>query len=160
MIDARYFNFYAALTSSCLTVSYEEKIAIAEANIGKAVADCNKVRLIYDKLGAEKNELVLALQSGGSAVQDIIDKTCRIENMKNDLQKQLDDTTARIRAEEDAITTLDSQSNKVKQDADKLRGEVQTLESTLESTEEDNQPRKYQAQIDDNIDFVVGNFFC
>merc|ERR1719220_2343414 len=38
---------------------YEEKIVIAE----------------HDRLSNEKNELVLALQSGGSAVQDIIDKT-------------------------------------------------------------------------------------
>merc|ERR1712077_73230 len=39
---------------------YEEKIAIAEAT---AVTD------VHAKLSAEKNELVLALQSGGSAVQ-------------------------------------------------------------------------------------------
>merc|ERR1712131_367728 len=57
---------------------YEEKIAIAEANIDKAVAECNKVIAEHDRLAAEKNELVLALQSGGSAVQDIIDKTNRV----------------------------------------------------------------------------------
>merc|ERR1711892_1328921 len=58
---------------------YEEKIAIAEGNIDKAVAECNKVKTIYERLSNEKNELVLALQSGGSAVQDIVDKTIRIE---------------------------------------------------------------------------------
>merc|ERR1711922_67167 len=73
---------------------YEEKIAIAEANIDKAVAECNKVKSVYERLSNEKNELVLALQSGGSAVQDIIDKTNRIEAMKNDLQKQMDETNA------------------------------------------------------------------
>merc|ERR1712113_1043194 len=71
---------------------YEEKIAIAEANIDKAVSDCNKVKAVYERLSNEKNELVLALQSGGSAVQEIVDKTNRIEGMKNDLQKQLDET--------------------------------------------------------------------
>ena len=50
---------------------YEEKIAMAEANIDKAVSDCNKTKTIYERLMNEKNELVLALQSGGSAVQDI-----------------------------------------------------------------------------------------
>merc|ERR1719456_334351 len=80
---------------------YEEKIAIAEANIDKAIAECNKVKAVYEKLSAEKNELVLALQSGGSAVQDIIDKTNRIEAMKNDVQKQLDDTMARVKSEEE-----------------------------------------------------------
>merc|ERR1712141_993160 len=111
---------------------YEEKIAIAEANIDKAVADCNKVIGEHDRLLAAKNEYVLALQSGGSAVQDIIDKTNRIEAMKNDVEKQLRETNARVRGEEEAIANLDSQSSKVKQEADKLRGEIRTLESQME----------------------------
>merc|ERR1711988_690673 len=59
---------------------YEDKIALAEANIGQALAECTAVTDIHAKLSAEKNGLVLALQSGGSAVQDIIDKTTRLEN--------------------------------------------------------------------------------
>ena len=51
---------------------YEDKIAIAEANIDKAVAECNAVIADHDKLSNEKNELNLALNSGGSAVQVII----------------------------------------------------------------------------------------
>ena len=54
---------------------YEETIAIAEANIDKAVADCSAVVEIHTKLSAEKNELVLALQSGGSAVQVLHQET-------------------------------------------------------------------------------------
>merc|ERR1719195_2367037 len=100
---------------------YEEKIAIAEANIDKAIAECNKVKSVYERLSNEKNELVLALQSGGSAVQDIIDKTNRIEAMKNDLQKQMDETNARVRGEEEAIANLESQGGKVRAEADKLR---------------------------------------
>ena len=48
---------------------YEEKIAVAEANIDKARAECNAVIEIHNKLSNEKNELNLALNSGGSAVQ-------------------------------------------------------------------------------------------
>ena len=48
---------------------YEDKIAVAEGNIDKAVTECNAVVAVHQKLSAEKNELVLALQSGGSAVQ-------------------------------------------------------------------------------------------
>merc|ERR1719282_924291 len=103
---------------------YEEKIAIAEANIDKALADRKKVEAVHQSLSAQKNELVLALQSGGSAVQDIIDKTNRVEAMKNDLQKQLNEMNARITGEEDAIASLDAQSKKVTSDADKLRGEI------------------------------------
>merc|ERR1712223_264350 len=123
---------------------YEEKIAIAEANIDKAVSDCNKVKAVYERLSNEKNELVLALQSGGSAVQEIIDKTNRIEGMKNDLQKQLDETNQRIRGEEDAIANLDSQASKVKQDDDKLKGEVKQLEQQMEACEEDKMTKDNQ----------------
>merc|ERR1712186_307054 len=112
---------------------YEEKIAIAEAHIGKALADCNKVKAVYERLSNEKNELVLALQSGGSAVQEIIDKTNRIEGMKNDLQKQLDETNGRIRGEEDQISNLESQSSKVRAEANKLKGEVKQLEQQMEA---------------------------
>ena len=48
---------------------YEEKIALAEANIDKAIAECNAVVAIHERLSNEKNELHLALNSGGSAVQ-------------------------------------------------------------------------------------------
>merc|ERR1719468_385315 len=123
---------------------YEEKIAIAEANIDKAVAECNKVKAIYERLSNEKNELVLALQSGGSAVQDIIDKTNRIEAMQADVQKQLNETNARIRGEEEAIANLESQCGKVKQDADRLSGEVKTLESTMQACEEDKMTKDSQ----------------
>merc|ERR1711937_1023216 len=101
---------------------YEEKIAIAEANIDKAVAECNKVEAVHATLSGQKNELVLALQSGGSIVQDLIDKTNRVEAMAADVQKSLDETNARIRGEEDAIASLDSQCGKVKQEEAKLRG--------------------------------------
>merc|ERR1719157_510326 len=116
---------------------YEEKIAVADNNIDKAIAECNKVKSVYERLSNEKNELVLALQSGGSAVQDIIDKTNRIEAQKNDLQKQVKETQARVVAEEDAIANLDSQAGKVKQDADRLRASIHTLENGLQTTEED-----------------------
>merc|ERR1711997_335358 len=116
---------------------YEEKIAIAEANIDKAVAECNKVIDEHDRLLASKNEYVLALQSGGSAVQDIIDKTNRIEAMKNDVEKQLRETQGRIKGEEDQKAAINSQASKVKADADKLKGDIKVLEGTMEACEED-----------------------
>merc|ERR1740122_228886 len=139
---------------------YEEKIALAEANMDKVTAECSKVKTVYDRICNEKNELVLALQSGGSAVQDIVDKTNRIEAIKNDLQKQMEETNARVRAEEDLIANLDAQSSKVKSDADKLNGEVKTLESKLQTTEEDkitkdNQIRTLKEEIAHQEDMVV-----
>merc|ERR1719270_1573009 len=123
---------------------YEEKIAIAEANIDKAVAECNKVKAVYERLSNEKNELVLALQSGGSVVQDIVDKTNRIEAMKMDVQKQLDETNGRIRGEEDQISNLESQASKVRSEADRLKGEVKQLEQQMEACEEDKMTKDNQ----------------
>merc|ERR1719495_288360 len=123
---------------------YEEKIAIADAHMDKALADCNKVVGEHDKLMNEKNELVLALQSGGSAVQDIVDKTNRIEAMKNDVQKQLDDTMARVKGEEEQKAQISQQCDKVKADAGRLKGEVKELEGKLEATEEDKATKDSQ----------------
>merc|ERR1712012_572710 len=123
---------------------YEEKIAIAEANIDKAVAECNKVKAVYEKLSAEKNELVLALQSGGSAVQEIIDKTTRIEGMKNDLQKQLNETNARIRGEQDIIANIEGQCSKVRTEGERLKGGIKHLESTMAACEEDKMTKDNQ----------------
>merc|ERR1711881_435042 len=116
---------------------YEEKIAIAEANIDKAIADCNTVVAEHDRLLAAKNEYVLALQSGGSAVQDIVDKTNRIEGMKNDVEKQLKDCQARIKGEEDQKAAINSQASKVMADADKLKGDIKIMEASMEACEED-----------------------
>merc|ERR1711887_524474 len=131
---------------------YEEKIAIAEANIDKAIAECDAVVKIHDRLLNEKQELNLALNSGGSAVQDIIDKTNRLEGMKNDLQKQVDDTKKRIAGEEDVIASIQQAGQKVTSDANRLRDEIKNLESTAEKCEEDkvtkdNQIRTLREEI-------------
>merc|ERR1712038_511863 len=123
---------------------YEEKISIAEANIDKAVQDCNKVTAEHEILMAQKNEYTLALQSGGSAVQEIIDETNRIEGMKNDLQKQVDELNQRIKGEEELKQSIQGQGDKVKAEAGKLRGDIKTLESTLEQTEEDKMTKDSQ----------------
>merc|ERR1719423_383764 len=139
---------------------YEDKIAVAEANIDKAIAECQKVTAEHDRLMNEKNDLTLALQSGGSAIQDIVDKTNRIEAMKNDLQKQVDDTNNRIRNEEEVKASIQSQSNKIKNEADKLKGEIQDLETTLQNCEEDkttkdNQIRTLREEISHQEELIA-----
>merc|ERR1712117_359460 len=123
---------------------YEDKINEATANIDRAVAECNAVFAVHEKLSAEKNELVLALQSGGSAVQDIIDKTNRLENQRNDLQKQVDATNARIKAEDETINGIQQAGSKVTAEANRLRDEIKTLESTIEKCEEDKMTKDSQ----------------
>merc|ERR1719150_770826 len=123
---------------------YENKIAIAEANIDKAIAECNKVVAEHDKLMAEKNELTLALNSGGSAVQDIIDKTNRLEAAKNDIQKQVDQTKLRIKDEEETIAGISQAGAKVTSEANRLRDEIKNLEATIEKCEEDKATKDSQ----------------
>merc|ERR1711935_245483 len=89
---------------------YEEKIAIAEANIDKAISECNQTKDAHGKLSVDKEDVIRSLESGGDVVKELIDKTNRIEAMRNDLQKQLNETNARIHGEEDAIANLGSQA--------------------------------------------------
>merc|ERR1712180_522910 len=124
---------------------YEEKIALAEANIGKAVADREKVQAVYDGLAAQKNELELALKSGGSAVQDIIDKTNRVEAMAADVQKSLDEVLARIKGEKTQKNALEAQIQKTNATVAQLEGEISTLEGVLASSKQD------RANKDDQI---------
>merc|ERR1712034_126205 len=131
---------------------YEEKIALAEANIDKAISECDVVVKIHERLLGEKNELTLALNSGGSAVQEIIDKTNRLEGMKNDLQKQVDETKKRISSEEEVIAGIQQAGNKVTAEANRLIDEIKNLESIAEKCEEDkvtkdNQIRTLREEI-------------
>ena len=50
---------------------YEQKIAIAEANIDQAVADCNKVKEAHAALSTDKDEVLRALDSGGDVVKEL-----------------------------------------------------------------------------------------
>merc|ERR1719262_1261234 len=138
---------------------FEDQIAVASANIDKAVAECDAVKAIHARLENEKAELNMALNSGGSAVQDIIDKTNRLEAAKNDVQKQVDDTAKRIKAEEDAITGINQAGSKVTAEAVRLREEIKELENTIEKCEEDkmtkdNQIRTLREEIAHQEDLI------
>merc|ERR1712156_1271600 len=89
---------------------YEAKIAEAKKNIDGAIAECKKVTAQHEKLMNEKNELMHVLESGGSAVQDLVDKTDKMEAHKNDLQKQVDDLNNKIRSEEDGKAHMSAQA--------------------------------------------------
>merc|ERR1719283_425154 len=123
---------------------YEEKIELAEANIDKAISECDAVVAKHDALCNEKNELQLALNSGGSAVQDIIDKTNRLEAAKNDVQKQLDDTLKRVKGEEELINGINQSGAKVSADAGRLREEIKNLENECVKCEEDKSTKDNQ----------------
>merc|ERR1712042_20913 len=124
---------------------YEDKIALAEANIGQALEAGAKVQAVYDGLMGQKTELSLALKSGGSAVQDIIDKTTRIEAQAADVQKELDGVNARIKGEKAQKVALEGQIQKINSTVAQLEGDVKNLEGVLASAEQD------KANKDDQI---------
>ena len=86
----------------------------------------------------------MALTSGGSMVQDIIDKTNRMEAAKNDVQKQLDDVNKRVKGEEDLINSINQAGIKVTSDANRLREEIKNLECDCEKAEEDKSTKDNQ----------------
>merc|ERR1712002_919334 len=124
---------------------YEDKIALAEANIGSALEERSKVQAVYDGLNGQKSELSLALKSGGSAVQDIIDKTTRIESQAADVQKELEGINARIKGEKAQKVALEGQIGKINATVAQLEEEVKTQEGVLASAEQD------RADKDDQI---------
>merc|ERR1719209_1556615 len=139
---------------------YEDKIEEAEAHIDKAMADCAAVTAKHEQLIESKNELQLALASGGSAVQDIIDKTNRLEASKNDLQKQVDGVNLRVKNEQDTIASIEQSATKVVADASRLREEIKVLESSAEACEEDkvtkdNQIRTLREEIAHQEELIV-----
>merc|ERR1712226_1651750 len=123
---------------------YEDQIALAEANIGGAVRDCDAVVAKHQALVAEKTELQGVLASGGSAVQDIINKTERIEAAKNEVEKAVNDTNKRVKAEEDLINGINQAGVKVTADAARLRDTIKTLEAPCEKCEEDKSTKDNQ----------------
>merc|ERR1712203_698405 len=124
---------------------YEDKIALAEANIEGALEARSKVQAVYDGFAAQKNELSLALKSGGSAVQDMIDKPVRIENQAADVQKDLEQVNARIKGEKATKQQLEATMAKTNATVMQLEGEVATQEGVLSKAEQD------RADKDDQI---------
>merc|ERR550519_2340091 len=123
---------------------YEDKISLAEANIDEAVRQCDAVVAKHDSLLAEKQELELALQGGASSVQDIINKTERLEAARNDVQKSLDDVNKRVKGEEELISGIEQSGVKVSMDANRLRDEIKNLENECEKCEEDKSTKDNQ----------------
>merc|ERR1712042_295651 len=139
---------------------YEEKIAIAEAHIDKALADRKKVEAVHQTLLAQKNELVLALQSGGSAVQDIIDKTNRVEAMAADVQKQLDECNNRVSGEKSQMDAIGQAQSKIGSTKAALGEEISALEAKLAAAEQDRadkdaQIRSMKEEIEHQNDMVA-----
>merc|ERR1719369_1678157 len=138
---------------------YEEKIAIAEKNIDQALAARKKVEAVHQTLLAQKNELVLALQSGGSAVQDIIDKTNRVEAMAADVQKQLDEVNNRIKGEKQQMDSIGQQVQKINAQKASLGEEIKAKEEALGAAEQDradkdDQIRTMKEEIEHQNDMI------
>merc|ERR1712121_250737 len=124
---------------------YEAKIAEAEANIDGALEARAKVQAVYDGLLGQKNELTLALKSGGSAVQDIIDKTVRIEGQAADVQQELGAINNRIKGEQSQMQALNGTMSKTNSTVAALEEDVKTAEGSLAAAEQD------RADKDDQI---------
>merc|ERR1739842_276499 len=123
---------------------FEDKIALAEANIDEAIAAREKVQAVHDSLESQKNDISLALKSGGSAVQDIIDKTTRIEGMAADVKKELDEVNKRIASEKEQKNSLEQQMAKANAAVSQLEQEIGSLEGTLASAEQDRADKDEQ----------------
>merc|ERR1711892_951753 len=139
---------------------FEDKIALAEANIGTALEERAKVQKVHDALLASKNEAQMALDGGGSAVQDIIDKTKRVEGMATDVEKQVTDVEKRVKGEIQQKQNLEQQMSKVTAQVAQIQGEVSSLESALSTAEserltKDEQIKTIKEEISHQADMIA-----
>merc|ERR1711892_1258560 len=123
---------------------FEDKIALAEANIGTALEERAKVQKVHDALLASKNEVQMALDGGGSAVQDIIDKTKRVEGMATDVENQVTAVEKRVKGEIQQKQNLEQQMSKVTAQVAQIQGEVSSLESALSTAESERSTKDEQ----------------
>jgi len=123
---------------------YEEKIAIADAHMDKALADRKKVEAVNATLLGQKSEIVLALQSGGSVVQDLIDKTNRVEANAADVQKSLDEVNNRIAGEKAQMDAIGQAQSKIGATKAALAEEIHALEEKLAAAEQDRADKDEQ----------------
>ena len=77
-------------------------------------------------------------------MQDIIDKTVRIENQASDVQKELDETQKRVKGEKDVKSGLEQQFAKINSAVSQLEAEIGTLDGTLRTAEQDRADRDDQ----------------
>merc|ERR1739842_60451 len=82
-------------------------------------------------------ELIITLNSGGSAVEAIVEKTKRLEAEKNDIEKDLNIMNCRIQQEEENIHEINQSGNLISTESDYLRGELKNLENVCVKCEED-----------------------
>merc|ERR1712106_522419 len=139
---------------------FEDKIALAEANIGTALEERAKVQKVHDALLASKNEVQMALDGGGSAVQDIIDKTKRVEGMATDVEKQVTDVEKRVKGEIQQKQNLEQQMSKVTAQVAQIQGEVSSLDSALSTAEserstKDEQIKTIKEEISHQADMIA-----
>merc|ERR1711963_982132 len=116
---------------------YEQKIAIAEANIDQAVADCNKVKDAHSKLSADKDEVLRALDSGGDVVKELSNKIDKLEKSKNDLSKQVDGTNNQLRSLEDQKRASEQSGGKIRREMEKVRDEMKDMDCNIDKSQED-----------------------
>merc|ERR1712170_58703 len=113
---------------------FENKIALAEANIDKALEERAKVQKVHDELMAAKMEVQNALDGGANVVQDMIDKTKRIDSMAADVEKQISDLEKRVKNETQLKKNLEQQMQAITSQVAQIQGDVNSLERAVENS--------------------------
>ena len=75
---------------------------------------------------------------GGSALQVIIDKTKRVENMATEFEKLVSDVEKRVKVEIQQKQSLEQKMNKVNSHVLQIQAEVSSLESAMRTSEQES----------------------
>merc|ERR1719479_303579 len=107
---------------------YEDKIALAEANIDKAIAECDAVVAVHDRLANEKKGAGEGRQKTEEDIQAMEDKCNHLSKVKGKLEQSLDECENALEREKKSKGDVEKMKRKVEGDLKLTQEAVADLE--------------------------------
>merc|ERR1719479_617787 len=107
---------------------YEDKIALAEANIDKAIAECDAVVAVHDRLANEKKGAGEGRQKTEEDIQAMEDKCNHLSKVKGKLEQSLDECEDALEREKKSKGDVEKMKRKVEGDLKLTQEAVADLE--------------------------------
>merc|ERR1719479_304377 len=107
---------------------YEDKIALAEANIDKAIAECDAVVAVHDRLANEKKGAGEGRQKTEEDIQAMEDKCNHLSKVKGKLEQSLDEC-------EDALEREKKSKGDVEKTEEDIQGDLKLTQEAVADLE-------------------------
>ncbi|CAJ0585620.1 unnamed protein product, partial [Mesorhabditis spiculigera] len=115
-----------------------------EGQVAKSEAERKAAEEVYNKLHAEKQRLLEALEAcagGGAAVEAKLNK---LNASKNELEKGLSDLNDKLSAQEERNSHLNKEKRKAEMEVENMKKAIDGVEASIQRTEEEKQAKDNQ----------------